>query len=106
MSKPTLMPSARVAFQRIGMALRYMLFDHKVKVELQFDGLRQRPNLQSYMDEFQKVDAALFIAGDSIFDERKVLIFIWGLSLPEDRRSVLQQKYATLDEVYEAVIYL
>ncbi len=75
-------------------------------MELNFDGLRQRSNLQSYMDEFQKVDAALSIAGVTISNVRKVLIFICGLSLPEDRRSILQQKGSDLDEVYEAVIYL
>ncbi len=35
-----------------------------------------------------------------------MLIFIRGLCLGEDRRYILQQKCATLDEVYEAVIYL
>ncbi len=53
---------------------RYVLFDHKVQVELRFDGLRQ-------MDEFQNMDAALSFAEGSISDERKVLIFILGLSL-------------------------
>ncbi len=53
------------------------------------------------MDEFQKVDAALSVAEVSISDERKVLIFIWGLSLPENRRYILQQKCSNLDEVYE-----
>jgi len=85
---------------------RYMPFDHKVRIELRFDGLRQRSTLQAYMDEFQKVDAALSFAGVEIADERKVLIFIRGLRLGEDRRYILQQKCATLDEVYEAVIYL
>lgn len=85
---------------------RYMPFDHKVRVELRFDGLRQRSTLQAYMDEFQKVDAALSFAGVDIADELKVLIFIRGLRLGEDRRYILQQKCTTLDEVYEAVIYL
>ena len=30
--------------------LRYMLFDHKVRIELRFDALRQRSSLQAYMD--------------------------------------------------------
>ena len=85
---------------------RYMPFDHKVRIELRFDGLRQRSTLQAYMDEFQKVDAALSFAGVEIADERKVLIFIRGLRQGEDRRYILQQKCATLDAVYEAVIYL
>jgi hypothetical protein len=54
----------------------YMPFDHKVRIELQFDGLRQRSTLQAYMDEFQKVDAALSFSEVEIADERKVLIFI------------------------------
>ncbi len=29
---------------------QYMPFDHKVRVELRFDGLRQRSTLQAYMD--------------------------------------------------------
>ena len=58
------------------------------------------------MDKFQKVDAALSFADVIIADKRKVLIFIRGLHLGEDRRYILQQKCATLDEVYEAVIYL
>ncbi len=58
------------------------------------------------MDEFQKVDAALSFAELEIADERKVLIFIRGLCLGEDRRYILQQKCATLNEVHEAVIYL
>ncbi len=85
---------------------QYVLFDHKVRVELRFDGLRQRSNLQSFMNEFQKVDAALSFAEVSISDERKVLIFIWGLHLPEDRRYILQQKCSDLDEVCEAGIFL
>ncbi len=52
------------------------------------------------------MDAALSFADVTIADERKVLIFIRGLSRGEDRRYILQQKCATLDEVYEAVIYL
>ncbi len=55
---------------------QYVLFDHKTRVELQFDGLRQR----------------LSFAEVSISDHP-------GLSLPEDRRYVLQEKCATLDEV-------
>ena len=35
-----------------------------------------------------------------------MLIFIRGLHLGEDRRYILQQQCATLDKVYEAVIYL
>jgi hypothetical protein len=58
----------------------------------------QRSNLQYYMDKFHKVFVALSFAGVSISDERKVLIFICGLSLPEDSYN--------LDEVYEALIYL
>ena len=56
----------------------YMPFDHKVLVELRFDGLRQqqRSTLQAYMDEFQKVNAALSFAEIEIADERKVMIFI------------------------------
>jgi hypothetical protein len=84
----------------------YMLFDHQVLVELQFDGLRQRSTLQAYMDEFQKVDAALSFAEVTIADERKVLIFILGLKHCEDRRYILQQKCTNLDQVYEAVTYL
>ncbi len=83
-----------------------MPFDHKVRIELRFNGLRQRSTLQAYMDEFQKVDAALSFAEVEIADERKVLIFIRGLSLGEDRRYVLQQKCTNLDQVYEAVTYL
>jgi hypothetical protein len=52
------------------------------------------------------VDAVLSFADVTIADERKVLIFIQGLCLGEDRRNILQQKCATLDKVYEAVIYL
>ncbi len=84
----------------------YMQFDHTVRVKLQFDGLRQKSTLQAYMDEFQKVDAALSFAGVTTADERKVLIFIRGLSLGKDQRYILQQKCSTLDEVNEAVIYL
>ncbi len=52
------------------------------------------------------MDAALAFAGVTISDERKVLIFIKGICLGEDRRYIMQQKCATLDKVYEAVIYL
>ncbi len=52
------------------------------------------------------MDAALSFAGATIVDKRKVLIFTQGLCLGEDRRYILQQKCGTLDEVYEAVIYL
>ncbi len=41
------------------------------------------------MDEFQKVDAALSFAGVTIADKSKVLIFIRGLHLGEDRRYLL-----------------
>ncbi len=58
------------------------------------------------MDEFQKMDATLSFAEVSISDERKVLIFIWGLCLPEERRYIQQQKCSNLDVVYEAVINL
>ncbi len=58
------------------------------------------------MNKFQKMDAALSFAGVTILDETKVLIFICGLCLPEDRRYILQQKCSDLDEVCEAVIYL
>ncbi len=58
------------------------------------------------MDEFQKVNAALSFAEVTFADERKVLIFIRGLCLGEDRRYILQQKCAILDKVYEAGIYL
>ncbi len=44
----------------------YMLFDNKVRVELQFDGLRQRSTFQAYMDKFQRVDAALSFAGSPL----------------------------------------
>jgi hypothetical protein len=51
------------------------------------------------MDEFQKVDAALSFAGVSISDERKVLIFIWGLHLPEDRRYILVPWQCQVDDI-------
>ncbi len=56
--------------------LRYMPFDHKVRVELRFDALRQRSSLQAYVDEFQKVDAAFSFAEMVVTEERKVLVFI------------------------------
>ncbi len=55
-------------------------FDHKARVELKSDGLGQRSNLQSYMDEFQGGCSSPSFVGI------KVLIFIQGLCLPEDRR--------------------
>jgi hypothetical protein len=86
--------------------LRYMPFDHKVRIELRFDALRQRSSLQAYMDEFQKVDAAFSFADMVVTEERKILVFIRGIKLSEDRRYIMHQKPQTLDACYEAAIYL
>ncbi len=66
------------------------LLNHEVRVELQFsDGLRQRFNMHSYMDEFQKVDAALSFAEVTISDEWKVS---FSRSVPPWTRSMRQSK--------------
>ncbi len=58
------------------------------------------------MDEFQKVDAAFSFADMVVTEERKILVFIWGIKLSEDRRYIMHQKPQTLDECYEVAIYL
>jgi hypothetical protein len=86
--------------------LRYMPLDHKVRVEIRFDSLRQRSSLQAYVDEFQKVDAAFSFAQMEIAEERKVLVFIRGIKEREDRRYMMHERCHTLDECYEAAMYL
>ena len=58
------------------------------------------------MDEFQKVDAAFSFADMVVTEERKVLVFIRGIKLGEDRRYMMHEKCKTLDQCYEAAMYL
>ena len=41
-----------------------------------------------------------------VTEERKILVFIRGIKLSEDRSYIMHQKPQTLDKCYEAAIYL
>ena len=82
------------------MVLRYLPADHSTQLELKFESLRQLTDIPAYVDLFQIVMAALILGGVEIRMEKKILQFIRGMKLEEEKRFLLQEDPKTLEDAY------
>lgn len=85
---------------------RYLPVDHEDRLEQKFESVSQKSTLTEYVEQFQRLDAAMTNSDLKVRETRKIRQFIKGLSQVEDRRFILQQKCNTMQDVYEEVTIL
>lgn len=85
---------------------RYLPVDHEDRLEQKFESISQKSTLTEYVEQFQRLDAAMTNSDLKVRETRKIRQFIKGLSQVEDRRFILQQKCNTMQDVYEEVTIL
>lgn len=84
--------------------IRYLPDDHRMRLRLEFNKLKQTATMMEYIEKFQTYEAALVLAHINIDEEDKILRFLEGLKYYDEKRIIVEKRPQTLQAVYSAAM--
>ena len=81
---------------------RFLPDDHEIMVKNLYENVLQKGSIVRYIERFQEVLVVLQNTGIMKSDKELVIHFISGLKYEEDRRVMLNQALATMEDAYRA----